>query len=289
MNSILKSGLLAAAIFTGATGAKAEDTIRFAVTDIQGAEALDLEMGPFKTAFEAASGMKMAFVPVSGRGEACDIMEAGGVDFVLVSPAEYLVFHERLKAEPVVTWNRPDYYSQIVVLDSAPEQTLADLKGKTISFGIVGSTAQHLSPVTLLAEAGLTYRTDYKPVFLKRNAAVEAMIAGEIAAIGLGRSQVGSITKKFDDQKFRVLATGPEVANDVLIAAPSVKPEVVEAVRKVFADHGADLMAAVASVEENDRYRDGSFSVTVTDADFDSTRAMARAVGATDFTAFLKK
>lgn len=289
MNTILKSGLMAAALFAGATTMQAGGTIRFAATDIQGAEALELEMGPFKAAFEQLSGLTVQFVPVSGRGEACDIMAAGGVDFVLVSPAEYLVFRQRLQAVPVVTWNRPEYFSQIIVLDGAPEQTAADLKGKTVSFGIVGSTAQHLSPVALLSEAGLAYGTDYSPVFLKRNAAVEAMIAGEIAAVGLGRAQVESVMKKFDEQKFRVLASGPEVPNDVLIAAPAVKPEVVEAVRQAFADHGADLMAAIGSVEENDRYHGGSFSVNVTDADFDSTRAMARAVGATDFAAFLKK
>ena len=50
--SFLAMGVLAA------TGVAAQETIRFAVTDIDGLEALQREMGPFKEAFEAASGLR---------------------------------------------------------------------------------------------------------------------------------------------------------------------------------------------------------------------------------------
>lgn len=290
MTSLLKTGFIAAAVLSSAMTASvaAAETIRFAVIDIHGPEALEAQMGPFKTAFEAASGLTLDLVAIDGRKEALEAMTAKKVDFVLASPAEYVVFHQRLQAEPVVTWNRPDYTAQIIVLDAAPEKTLADLKGKTVSFGIVGSTAQHLSPATLLATDGMVYGTDYTPVFMKRNAAVEAMVAGEIAAIGLGRAQVASVMKKFDEHKFRVLAEGAELPNDVLMAAPGTAPEVISTVRKAFADHGPELLAAVVSNEENDRFAGGSFSVDVTDAYFDGTRAMFASVGATDLSEFLK-
>lgn len=289
MNQFLKAGAIAASLFAGAvTAAAAQDTIRFAVTDIDGMEALQTEMGPFKDAFEAASGLKVEFFAVSGRTIAVEAMAADQVDFVLTGPAEYVVFNARLKAVPVVTWNRPEYYSNLVVLDASTEQAAADLKGKKISFGEIGSTSQHLAPATLLAEAGLVYGTDYEAVFLNRNVAVEALIKGEIAGIGLNRTHIESITKKFPDQKFRVLSKGPELPNDILLASPTVKPEVIEIVRKTFVDHGPALLAAVTAQEANAKFIGGGFTATVTDADYDIVRKMYENVGVTEFSEFLE-
>jgi phosphonate transport system substrate-binding protein len=291
MKSFIKAGLVAASMFVGfaaANLANAQDTIRFAVTDIDGLEALQTEMGPFKDALEKVSGLKVELFAVSGRTVAVEAMAADQVDFVLTGPAEYVVFNARLKAQPVVTWNRPDYYSNVVVLDGAAEQTAADLKGKKISFGEIGSTSQHLAPATLLAEAGLVYGTDYEPVFLKRNVAMETLIAGEIAAIGVNKTHIDQITEKFPDQKLRILVKGPELPNDVLLASATVKPEVIEAVRKAFVEHGDELLAAVTSVDANAKFIGGGFNPTVTDADYDQVRKMYENVGVTEFSAFLE-
>ncbi len=285
----MKTFLIAAAValVSLTTQATAAETIRFAVTDIDGLESLQKEMGPFKAAFEAASGLTVEFFPVSGRTIAVEAMAADQVDFVLTGPAEYVVFNARLEAQPVVTWNRPDYYSNVVVLDSSPITSVDQLKGQKISFGEIGSTSQHLSPATLLAEAGLTYATDYEPVFLKRNVAMEALIKGDIAAIGLNRTHIDQITEKFPDQKLRILLKGGDLPNDVLLASPKVPAEVVEAVRKTFAEHSDALLAAVTSTEENEKYIGGSFTATVTDADYDTVRRMYENVGVTEFTQFV--
>jgi phosphonate transport system substrate-binding protein len=287
MTNLLKAGIFGLAMMAGAGIAAAQETIRFAVTDIDGAEAVQREMGPFKDAFEKISGLKVEFFPVSGRTVAVEAMAAEQVDFVLTGPAEYVVFNARMDAVPVVTWNRPDYYSNVVVLDSSEIKDTADLKGQKISFGEIGSTSQHLSPATLLAEAGLVYGTDYEPVFLKRNIAMEALISGEIAAIGLNRTHIDQMTEAFPDQKLRVLVKGAELPNDILLASSKVPAEVVDIVRKTFADHGEELIAAVTSTEENEKYIGGSFNASVTDADYDNVRKMFENVGVTEFTEFV--
>ena len=285
MKHLLASGLLAIGLI--GTQAAAQDTIRFAVTDIDGLEALQREMGPFKDAFEAASGLKVEFFPVSGRTVAVEAMAADQIDFVLTGPAEYVVFNARLDAQPVVTWSRPDYYSSVVVLDESPFKAPADLKGQKISFGEIGSTSQHLGPVDLLAKAGLTYAVDYEPVFLNRNVAVEALIKGEIAGIGLNRTHIDSITEKFPDQKFRVVVKGEQLPDDILLASAKVSPEVVETVRKTFAEQGDAILAAITSTEENAKYVGGSFNATVSDADYDVVRKMFENIGITEFTEFV--
>ncbi|WP_374641823.1 PhnD/SsuA/transferrin family substrate-binding protein [Tabrizicola sp.] len=286
MKHLFTPGLLAIGLAT-APPLAAQDAIRFAVTDIDGMEALQREMGPFKDAFEAASGLKVEFFPVSGRTVAVEAMAAEQVDFVLTGPAEYVVFNARLDARPVVTWVRPDYYSTVVVLDESPVEASVDLKGQMISFGEIGSTSQHLGPVDLLAKAGLTYAVDYQPVFLNRNVAVEALIKGEIAGIGLNRTHIDSITEKFPDQKFRVLVKGDQLPDDILLASAKVPPEVVETVRKTFTDHGEEILAALISTEENAKYAGGKFDPTVTNADYDVVRKMFENIGITEFTEFV--
>lgn len=286
MKHLVASGLLAMSL-AAATEVAAQDTIRFAVTDIDGLEALQREMGPFKEAFEAASGLKVEFFPVSGRTVAVEAMAADQIDFVLTGPAEYVVFNARLDAQPVVTWVRPDYYSTVVLLDEGAVAQPADLKGQKISFGEIGSTSQHLGPVDLLTKAGLAYAVDYEPVFLNRNVAVEALIRGEIAGIGLNRTHIDSITRKFPDQKFRMLLKGEQLPDDILLASAKVPPEVVEIVRKTFAEQGDALLAAVTSTEENAKYLGGTFNASVTNADYDVVRKMFENIGITEFTEFV--
>jgi phosphonate transport system substrate-binding protein len=173
------------------------------------------------------------------------------------------------------------------VLDGGPVQSPEDLRGQKISFGEIGSTSQHLGPVDLLAKAGLGYATDYEPVFLNRNVAVEALIKGEIAGVGLNRTHIESITEKFPDQKFKVLLKGEQLPNDILLASPKVTPEVIDTVRETFADHGEAILAAVIQTEANAKFVGGSFNPTVSDSDYDGVRKMFENIGITEFTEFI--
>lgn len=267
--------------------AVAQDKIRFAVTDIDGLESLQREYGPFKEAFEAASGLKVDLFPVSGRTAAVEAMAANQIDFVLTGPAEYVVFHARLKVEPVVVWTRPDYRSSIVVMDESPVKALADLKGKKISFGDIGSTSQHLGPATILADAGLAYGRDYEPMFLKLNVAAEALLRGDLAAIGMNQTHLARIRKAFPDKKFRSIGEGIPLPDDLILASPKVKPETVASFRKAFLEHAGPIMEAIVKTKENKKFEGGKFLPNVTDKDYDIVRKMFVNVGVKEFTKFI--
>ena len=282
-------GLTAAAVAAIASAgiAFAESKIRFAVTDIDGLESLQREYGPFKAAFEKASGLTIDFFPVSGRTAAVEAMAADQVDFVLTGPAEYVVFNARLKAQPVVVWTRPNYKSSIVVTEESPVKSLADLKGKKVSFGEIGSTSQHLGPATILADGGLAYGKDYEAVFLKLNVAAEALLRNDIAAIGLNQTHLARIQKAFPDKKFRSLGDGIVLPDDLILASPKVKPEVVEKVRKAFLEQAQPIMQAVVSTKENKKFEGGQFLAQVSDRDYDIVRRMFVNVGVKEFTKFI--
>lgn len=266
---------------------QAQDKIRFAVTDVDGLESLQREFGPFKEALEKSTGMRVDFFPVFGRTAAVEAMNANQVDFVLTGPAEYVVFNARLKAMPVVVWERPNYRSSIVVPDESPIKSISDLKGKKISFGEIGSTSQHLGPATILADGGLAYGKDYEAVFLKLNVATEAMLRNDIAAIGMNQTHLDRIKKAFPDKKFRTIGEGINLPNDLVIVSTKVSPDIVAKFRSAFRDNGPILLAAITTTKENAKFVGGGFQYEVQDRDYDLVRKMFVNVGVKQFTQFI--
>ncbi|MGL4242549.1 MAG: PhnD/SsuA/transferrin family substrate-binding protein [Beijerinckiaceae bacterium] len=269
--------------------AQARQRLRFAVTDVDGAENLQREFGPFKAAFEKVMpSVEIALFPVSGRTAAVEAMNANQVDLVLTGPAEYVVFKARMPhVQPVVVWQRPDYFSQIVVLAEGPIKTMAELKGKKVSFGEIGSTSQHLGPAQILADAGLAYGRDYEALFLRRNVAVEALRRGDLAGIGMNLTHIQQIRRAVPDVKLAVVGRGRDLPDDLIIAAPSVSADAVTQIRKAFIDHAAPLLQAILQVEGNARWAGGTFLPNVQDRDYDGIRQMYRSVGVNEFTRFI--
>jgi phosphonate transport system substrate-binding protein len=281
--------LAALAAATSVMPASAQQPIRFAVTDVEGMESLQRDFGPFKQILEKYSGLKIEFFAVPGRTAAVEAMAAKQLDFVLTGPAEYVVFRARTSAQPVVGWTRPDYFSQVVVLTDGPVKALADLKGKKVSFGEIGSTSQHLGAAQILMDAGLTYGRDYEAVFVKRNVAVEALKRGDIGAIGLNLTHLQLMRRANADLAMRVLGRGRDLPDDLILAASTVPAPIVSKMRETFLSKGNELMKAVVSVKgDNEKYAGGIFLPNVTDRDYDVIRAMYRAVGINQFTQFIR-
>jgi phosphonate transport system substrate-binding protein len=267
--------------------AVAGDALRFAVTDVDGLESLQHEFGPFKEALEKYSELKFEFYPVSGRTTAIEAMAADRVDLVLTGPAEYVIFAQRTKAQPIVVWQRPNYFGHVVALANGPVKSLADLKGTKISFHEIGSTSRHLAPAQALADAGLKYGTDYEPIFVKTPVGLEALQRGDLAALGVNATDIAKAEKKYPDLKLVILVKSKPLPDDLIVASPSVKPETIAKIRDTFEKHGPEMMAAILSSEANQKYEGGLFSVAVSDSDYDVIRGMYKAVGVTTFDEFM--
>lgn len=278
--------LAAAAAVVVMAGAAEAQPLKFAVTDIEGLEALQQEFGPFEQALEEASGQAIELLPVSSRTAAVEAIRQGLVDLVLTGPAEYVVIAGLTDAEIVTAWQRPNYYAQVVVLSEGPIKSVSDLEGRTVTFGSVGSTSQHLGPAQVLADFGLAYGKDYTPQIISRNVAAEALIRGDVHAIGMNEGHLSSIREAFPGQSFTVIARGRDLPNDILVARKGADPEAVAAVRKAFIEQGDKLMGAVIQGEDNRKYTGGFFLTEVEDSDYDYVRSMYATIGV-DTSAFI--
>jgi phosphonate transport system substrate-binding protein len=262
------------------------ETLRLAVTDIEGLEALQQEFGPFEAALEAAIGLDIELFAVSSRTSAVEAINQGQVDMILTGPAEYVVINELTNPVIIAGWQRPNYYAQIVTLADGPVGSVEDLRGGNVTFGSVGSTSQHLGPAQVLADFGLAYNTDYTALIVSRNTAIEALIRGDVEAVGMNEGHLQSIREAFPEVGFTVIARGRDLPNDILVARGDLDPAIIDSVRAAFVDHADELMAAVLQGDDNQKYDGGFFFTEIDDTDYDYVRAMYATIGV-DTTSFV--
>ncbi|OWU71069.1 PhnD/SsuA/transferrin family substrate-binding protein [Phaeobacter sp. 22II1-1F12B] len=264
----------------------AAEPIKFAVTDVEGLEALQQEFAAFETALENKTGLEIELFPVSSRTSAVEALNQGKVDLVLTGPAEYVVIKELSSAQIVVAWQRPNYYAQIVTMTEGDIKSVSDLKGKIVTFGSVGSTFQHLGPAQVLSDFGLAYASDYQPQIISRNVAIEALIRGDVQAVGMNEGHLRRIREAFPDQSFTVIARGRDLPNDILVARNDMDADDLGKIANAFVNDSAELMAAVTKGEDNKKYEGGFFLTKVNDADYDYVREMYKTIGV-DTSAFV--
>jgi phosphonate transport system substrate-binding protein len=255
------------------------DTLRFGVTDIEGMEAMQQEFGAFEKALEEATGHDIELFAVSSRTSAVEAINQGQVDLILTGPAEYVVIKELSAPVIVAGWQRPNYYSQIVTLASGPIKSVQDLRGQRVTFGSIGSTSQHLGPAQVLADFGLKPGTDYTAEIINRNVAIEALIRGDIQAVGMNEGHLKSIREAFPETSFTVIARGRDLPNDILVARKDLAPDVIATVKKAFAEKGDVLMQAVLQGDDNQKYNGGFFFTDINDSDYDYVRSMYATIG----------
>ena len=274
------------AALLAAPAAAASQTLAFAVTDVPGLEELQRERSTFKSEVERLSGLTIRFFPVNSRTAAVEAIALRRVDLVLTGPAEYVVFRARTNAVPVVIFSRPDYFANVLVRADGPYQSLADLKGKRVGFGPVGSTSRHLAPKQVFADFGIDPRRDIQPANLAMPVLVESLRRGDIAAAGMNHLDVTRLRERNPDVAWRVIARGRDLPDDVLVAGAHVPAAEVERVRRVFVDHSDAMVRAIITDGENRKYGGMRFLAGVRNEGFNYVRAMYRTIGQPQFSEF---
>lgn len=262
------------------------DTLRLAVTDLQGLEELQREFGAFKEEFEKHSGLGLEFFAVNDRTAAAAALQADRVDVVFTGPAEYVVIHEKTGAEPIVAIERDGYRSCIYTSATSGISGLEQLRGTKIAMTDVGSTSGHLGPSQMLVDAGLNPVSDVT-VLTVGDAVHEALKRGDVAAVGVGCHDYEEFIAEEDDPgQFPLVAEGPALPPDLLMGRAGLDEGTVGTVRDTFKNHFDELIAAMLAGKDNAKYENAKL-VEVTDGDYDRVREMYRAIGVNDFNEFV--
>ena len=282
-------GLAIAACTTAQQSAsdRSPETIKFAVTDVQGLEELQRDYEPFRTALTEALGKDIEFFPVADRTAAAVALQSDQVDVVLTGPAEYVVVRAKTNAVPFVAITRPNYRSVIAVQPDSDINAISELKGKTIAMSDLGSTSGQLGPTKILVDGGIKPEGDME-ILLLGDTDLQAFKNGETDAWGGSALDYERFLEAegLKEADFPLLETGPLLPSDVFVASSSLAPDFVDTLKQSMIDNQDKLVEAIISVDSNKKYT-GSEIVEVQDSDYDSIREAYQAIGINDFTEFV--
>lgn len=291
-HSMLTTTLLSALAAASFGSAQAETTVTMTVTDVPGLEELRRDWSAFKEELEANADVTVEFAPVTSRTAAVELLRSERVDLVLTGPAEYVVMRHLSDADPVLGFSRPDYFSGVITMADSGITSVDDLEGRKVAVGDVGSTSSHLGPLQVISDYGLDPQEDLNLVHTKPNVAYEALKNGDVAAWGTNYMDDYMYLRNQDDDvsagAFRVIARGPDLPNDVLVAGDHVDDNVVESVESAILENSDAMIEAVVDEEggENRKYQGMQFISNIEDSDYNYIRKAYRSIGQDDFGKF---
>ena len=93
--------------------------------------------------------------------------------------------------------------------------------------------------------------------------------------------------KRLEPAAFRVIARGPDLPNDPLLAGAHVDKKLVESVRQAFLNRSQELIQAILTGKDTQKYKGMKFLTRIEDRDYDYVRVMYATIGHTQYAQFV--
>jgi phosphonate transport system substrate-binding protein len=171
--------------------------------------------GPLVKYLEKTLGMKVEFTPVTDYAASVEALANKQVDLAWYGGFTFVQANIRSggKAVPLVQREEDEKFRSVFITSDPAVKTLADLKGKNVSFGSQSSTSGHLMPRSFLLAANIDPDKDFKRVAYSgaHDATIAAVAAGKVEAGALNISVWEKFVAdgKVDTSKVRVIFTTP--------------------------------------------------------------------------------
>jgi phosphonate transport system substrate-binding protein len=207
--------LIAAAVVGLAPLAQAQQVFRVTAIPDESPTELARKAAPLMKYLESKLGMKVEFIPVTDYAASVEALVGKKVDMAWFGGFTFVQANARSggKAVPLVQRVEDEKFKSVFITTDPKITSLADLKGKDLSFGSQSSTSGHLMPRSFLLAAGVDPDKDLRRV------AFSGAHDATIAAVASGKVQAGalniSVWEKFvaegkvDTGKVRVFYTTP--------------------------------------------------------------------------------
>ena len=219
MKYYLKS-LACFCLFAISLGLSAQTALRVTTIPEEAATEQMRKFGPLTKYLERTLGTKVDFVPVNDYPAAVEALVNKQVDLVWFGGFTYVQAQIRSGGKIVPIAQREEdtnFRSVFITQTNSGIKSLADLKGKQVSFGSASSTSGHLMPRSFLLEAGIDPDKDFKRVAYSgaHDATIASVVSGRVDAAALDitvwRKFVAE--KKVDTSKVNVFFTTPPYFN----------------------------------------------------------------------------
>ena len=211
----LKTLLAATALTALAATAHAQAVFKMTAIPDEAPTELARKAAPLVKYLEQQLGMKVEFTPVSDYAAAVEALVNKQVDMAWYGGFTFVQANIRSggKVIPLVQREEDEKFRSVFITSDPDIKTLADLKGKTVSFGSQSSTSGHLMPRSVLLQANIDPDKDFKRVAYSgaHDATIAAVAAGKVDAGALNVSVWDKFVadKKVDTTKVKVIFTTP--------------------------------------------------------------------------------
>jgi phosphonate transport system substrate-binding protein len=207
--------VLAFAMLAFATVTHAQQTFRITAIPDESPTELARKAAPLARYLERKLGVKVEFTPVTDYAAAVEALAHRQVDLAWLGGFTFVQASHRSggKVVPVVQREEDEKFRSVFITTQPGIKSLADLKGRNLSFGSQSSTSGHLMPRSFLLAAGVDPDRDLKRVAYSgaHDATVAAVASGKVDAGALNISVWEKLVAdgKVDPAKVRVFYTTP--------------------------------------------------------------------------------
>jgi phosphonate transport system substrate-binding protein len=212
--------LLTCALLAFGPWAQAQQVLRVTTIPEEAATEQVRKFTPLASYLEKKLGMKVEFTPVSDYPAAVESLVNKKVDVVWFGGFTYVQASIRSGGKIVPIAQREEdtrFQSVFIAKTDSGIKTLADMKGKQISFGSQSSTSGHLMPRSFLLLAGINPEKDFRRIAYSgaHDATIASVVSGKVEAAALDitvwRKFVGE--NKVDTKAVDVFYTTPPYFN----------------------------------------------------------------------------
>jgi phosphonate transport system substrate-binding protein len=207
--------LMSCALLAFAALAHAQTLFRITAIPDESPTELARKAAPLIKYLENRLGMKVEYTPVTDYAAAVEALVNKKVEMAWFGGFTFVQANARSggKMIPLVQREEDEKFRSVFITSDPSIKTLADLKGKDVSFGSQSSTSGHLMPRSFLLQAGVNPDKDFKRVAYSgaHDATVAAVAAGKVQAGALNISVWERLVadKKVDTGKVQVFYTTP--------------------------------------------------------------------------------
>jgi phosphonate transport system substrate-binding protein len=240
MNTTLRSLLLGLAFCAAAVAAQAQVLHVSAIPDEAPTE-LQRKFKPLGDYLQKETGLQVQFTPVTDYAAVVEGLANKKIDLAWLGGFTYVQAKHRTQGQVVPIVQRAEdekFTSKFIVPADSPAKSLADLKGKTFTFGSASSTSGHLMPRYFLLKDGIQPDRDFKAVAYSgaHDATVAFVAAGRADAGVLNASVWDKLveSKNANAAKVRVLATTPPYYDYNWTVRPGMDPALVKKLTDAF-------------------------------------------------------
>jgi phosphonate transport system substrate-binding protein len=221
---------------------QAQQVFRITAIPDESPTELARKAGPLVKYLEAKLGMKVEYTPVTDYAASVEALANKTVDMAWFGGFTFVQANVRSggKAVPLVQREEDEKFRSVFITTDANIKSLADLKGKTVSFGSQSSTSGHLMPRSYLLEAKLDPDADFKRVAYSgaHDATIAAVASGKVDAGALNVSvwEKFLADKKVDTTKVRAFYTTPTYYDYNWTVHADMPAALKEKITKAFLD-----------------------------------------------------